>query len=184
MCRYLLRSRGADGRKADTEGYFPILLAVIYGHLELLQWLYSDGGAHEDIRRPSSMFGLRHRNRVKHLSYYWIQSEIFVDPTCSEPYAIDGYKDKKYKQVRSLVASHNDKLKNGVDVTYVQVQKTGFLSFVVVVLVAVVGRTVTHRRERKSGMFLLWINFLFSFFSYQLRGLWGKTTTLGGLGPL
>ena len=95
-------------------------------------------------------------------------------------------KTKKYKQVRSLVASHNDKLKNGVDVTYVlvQVQKTGFLSFVVVVLVAVVGRTVIHRRERKSGMFLLWINFLFSFFSYQLRGLWGKTTTWGGLGPL
>ena len=95
-------------------------------------------------------------------------------------------KTKKYKQVRSLVASHNDKLKNGVDVTYVQVQKTGFLSFVVVVVVAVavVGRTVTHRRERKSGMFLLWINFLFSFFLYQLRGLWGKTTTLGGLGPL
>ena len=90
--------------------------------------------------------------------------------------------------MRSLVASHNDKLKNGVGVTYVQVQKTGFLSFVVVVVVvvavAVVGRTVTHRRERKSGMFLLWINFLFSFFLYQLRGLWGKTTTLGGLGPL
>ena len=50
MCRYLL-SHGADCRKTDTYGRCAMFSAAIYGHLEIMQWLYHDGGTHHDITR-------------------------------------------------------------------------------------------------------------------------------------
>ena len=50
MCRYLL-SRGADCRKTNTYGDFPLFVAAAGGHLEIVRFLSHDGGAHEDIRR-------------------------------------------------------------------------------------------------------------------------------------
>ena len=48
MCRYLL-SRGADCRKRDSDGWFPLLWAASCGHLEIMEWLSHECGAHEDI---------------------------------------------------------------------------------------------------------------------------------------
>ena len=56
MCRYLL-SHGADCRKTDTYGRCAMFSAAIYGHLEIMQWLYHDGGAHEDIRTVTTRTG-------------------------------------------------------------------------------------------------------------------------------
>ena len=50
MCRYLL-SRGADCRKVDTKGNFPMVAAAAGGHSAIVQWLYHDGGAHDDIQK-------------------------------------------------------------------------------------------------------------------------------------
>ena len=50
MCRYLL-SRGADCRKTNTYGDFPLFVAAAGGHLEIVRFLSHDGGAHEDIRK-------------------------------------------------------------------------------------------------------------------------------------
>ena len=52
MCQYLL-SRGADCRKVDTKGNFPMVAAAAAarGHLEIVRFLSHDGGAHEDIRK-------------------------------------------------------------------------------------------------------------------------------------
>ena len=50
MCRYLV-SRGADCRKEGPGGWFPMYIAAANGHLEIVQFLYHDGGAQDDIRR-------------------------------------------------------------------------------------------------------------------------------------
>ena len=50
MIRYLI-ARGADCRKTDAEGYFPLYIAAIYGHLEIIKLIYHHGGAHEDVRK-------------------------------------------------------------------------------------------------------------------------------------
>ena len=55
MCRYLL-SRGADCSKTDRMGRSPMHWAALYSHFEIVQLLYHDAGAHEDIRRLD-MFG-------------------------------------------------------------------------------------------------------------------------------
>lgn len=55
MCRYLL-SRRADCRKMDSYGRSPMHWAALYGHLEIIEWLYHECGAHEEIRRLD-MFG-------------------------------------------------------------------------------------------------------------------------------
>lgn len=51
MCQYLFYFRGADCRQTDENGWFPILVAALYGHLEIMKWLDDECGAHEDIRR-------------------------------------------------------------------------------------------------------------------------------------
>ena len=48
MCRFLL-SHGADCRKRDSDGWFPLLWAASCGHLEIMEWLSHECGAHEDI---------------------------------------------------------------------------------------------------------------------------------------
>ena len=53
MIRYLI-AHGADCRKADAQGRFPLLWAAAEGHLELVKLLSRDGGAHEDIRRQTN----------------------------------------------------------------------------------------------------------------------------------
>jgi len=54
MCRYLL-SLGADCRKeGGPNGIFPMLEAARYGHLDVCQWLYHDGGAKNDIRKQDA----------------------------------------------------------------------------------------------------------------------------------
>ena len=50
MVRYLVVDRGADGRQTDRYGWFPLYVAAMYGHLEVITWLSHRGGAHEDIR--------------------------------------------------------------------------------------------------------------------------------------
>ena len=52
MCRFLV-SRGADCRGLDEDGRSPLFRAAANGHLEIVTWLYYDGGAHEDIRKRS-----------------------------------------------------------------------------------------------------------------------------------
>ena len=52
MCRFLV-SRGADCRGMDEDGRSPLFRAAANGHLEIVTWLYYDGGAHEDIRKRS-----------------------------------------------------------------------------------------------------------------------------------
>ena len=53
MVQYLL-SRGADCRKADSDGWFPLLWAAAYGHLEIVRFLSHDCGTPDDIRRVTS----------------------------------------------------------------------------------------------------------------------------------
>ena len=53
MIRYLI-AHGADCRKADAQGRFPLLWAAAEGHLEMVKLLSRDGGAHEDIRRQTN----------------------------------------------------------------------------------------------------------------------------------
>ena len=50
MCRYLFYSCGADCRKTIATGYFPMYYAALYGHLEIVLFLYHECGAHNDIR--------------------------------------------------------------------------------------------------------------------------------------
>ena len=50
MVRYLI-ARGADCRKTDMFGHFPLYVAACYGHLDIIKLLSHDGAAHEDIRR-------------------------------------------------------------------------------------------------------------------------------------
>ena len=50
MIQYLL-SRGADCRKEGPAGRFPMYWAACSGHLEIVQFLYHDGGAQDDIRK-------------------------------------------------------------------------------------------------------------------------------------
>jgi len=56
MVRYLI-ARGVDCRRADQWGWCPMYWAAANGHLELVQVLSQDGGAHEDIRRVTLGFG-------------------------------------------------------------------------------------------------------------------------------
>ena len=51
MCQYLIVCCGVDGRTTDRDGCSPLLVAAMYGHLEIFQLLAHDGGAHEDIRK-------------------------------------------------------------------------------------------------------------------------------------
>jgi len=49
MGRYLFFRHGADCRKRDRHGGFPMLLAAAYGHLEIVRWprwLSQVGGAY------------------------------------------------------------------------------------------------------------------------------------------
>ena len=50
MCRYLI-DRGADCRKANSFGFFPLYYAAKNGHLEICELLLHHGGAHDDIRK-------------------------------------------------------------------------------------------------------------------------------------
>ena len=52
MVQYCI-DHGADCRKADMFGDFPMIRAVGQGHLEILELLYHRGGAHEDVRRQT-----------------------------------------------------------------------------------------------------------------------------------
>ena len=51
MCQYLLFRRGADCRQTDTDGWSPMHCAAAFGHLEIVQFLCHECGAHEDIRK-------------------------------------------------------------------------------------------------------------------------------------
>ena len=53
MCRSLI-ARGADCRKTDKYGGSPMLYAAANGHLEIVQFLCHECGAHEDIRRVTN----------------------------------------------------------------------------------------------------------------------------------
>ena len=61
MVRYLV-SRGADCRTADEYGCWPLLRAAMSGHFEIVQFLYQECGAQDDIRRVS---------RNDHSPLYW-----------------------------------------------------------------------------------------------------------------
>ena len=50
MIRYLT-ARGADCRKTDMFERFPLYVAAMEGHVEIVQFLSNECGAHEDIRR-------------------------------------------------------------------------------------------------------------------------------------
>ena len=52
MCRYLI-SRGADCRKEGPGGSSPMHMAAANGHLKIVQFLYHDGGAQDDIRKQA-----------------------------------------------------------------------------------------------------------------------------------
>ena len=54
MVRYLISIRGADCRKVDKNGNSPMHWAAIYGHLEIVQFLYHECGAHNDLRKQNS----------------------------------------------------------------------------------------------------------------------------------
>ena len=65
MCRYLL-SQGADFRKRDRLGLYPMWWAVVRGHLDVIKWLYHDAGAHEDIRNTVVYSPLCHALRYNY----------------------------------------------------------------------------------------------------------------------
>ena len=50
MCRYLI-ARGADCRKPNRYGQFPMFMAAMNGRLKIIKLLFHENGAHEDIRR-------------------------------------------------------------------------------------------------------------------------------------
>ena len=50
MVRYLI-ARGADCRKRDAKGCFPMFAAAAGGHLEIVRFLSHECGAHADIRK-------------------------------------------------------------------------------------------------------------------------------------
>ena len=52
MCRYLA-FRGADGRTVDAGGWFPLYYAAMAGHLEIMEFLCTECGAHDDIRKQT-----------------------------------------------------------------------------------------------------------------------------------
>ena len=52
MVRYLI-TRVADCRKADRDGCCPMYYAARGGHLEVMQLLFRESGAHEDIQRQN-----------------------------------------------------------------------------------------------------------------------------------
>ena len=54
MVRYLITIRSADCRKVDKDGIFPLFSAAAYGHLEIVQFLYHECGAHNDIRKQNT----------------------------------------------------------------------------------------------------------------------------------
>ena len=54
MCRYLI-ARGADCRKANRYGSFPLFWAARYGHLEIIKLLSHDGGARDDIQKQTGL---------------------------------------------------------------------------------------------------------------------------------
>ena len=66
MVRYLL-SRGADCRKADIYGHFPMFAAAINGHLEIIQFLSHECGAQDDIRKVT---GLRFGHSPLHVALF------------------------------------------------------------------------------------------------------------------
>ena len=50
MCRYLFFRRGADCRKTESvHGSFPLYWAAGMGHLQIVQFLYHRGSAHQNI---------------------------------------------------------------------------------------------------------------------------------------
>ena len=51
MVLYLISRRGADCSKANSSGEFPMYVAARWGHLKIVDVLFHDGGAHEDVRR-------------------------------------------------------------------------------------------------------------------------------------
>jgi len=75
MIRYLV-AHGADWRKVDSNGYFPMLAAAAGGHLEIMQLLSHCGGAHEDIRKvingKSPLFVALDRWHLNFNVVYWL----------------------------------------------------------------------------------------------------------------
>ena len=75
MCRYLVYSRGADCSKVDTYGKSPMFSAAENGHLEIVQFLCHECGAHEDIRKHNrnGIFPLRIALNSGHFDVvYWL----------------------------------------------------------------------------------------------------------------
>ena len=66
MCRYLV-FRGADCRTPDMYGCCPLLRAVMSGYLEIVQFLYHECGAQDDIRKVT---GLRFGHSPLHVALF------------------------------------------------------------------------------------------------------------------
>lgn len=58
MVRYLISIRGADCRRVDKDGNFPLFSAAARGQLEIVHFLYHECGAHNDIRKLNRVFSL------------------------------------------------------------------------------------------------------------------------------
>ena len=55
MVRYLINHRGADCRQLNAQGRCSLYIAAGNGHLQIVQFLYYDGGAHKDLRRVDAL---------------------------------------------------------------------------------------------------------------------------------
>ena len=64
MIRYLT-ARGADCRKTDMFERFPLYVAAMEGHVEIVQFLSNECGAHEDIRTQT-----KHGDSPLHVAFY------------------------------------------------------------------------------------------------------------------
>ena len=50
-CAVFMYCRGADCRQTTTCGKFPMRSAAYNGHFDVVQFIYYDSGAHDDIRK-------------------------------------------------------------------------------------------------------------------------------------
>ena len=91
MCRYLI-ARGADCRKGDSYGIFPLYVAAANGRLEIIKLLYHDGGAHDDIRRVTreGYSPLRVALRYGHFD---VVQWMILNEALSTPRDVDGVID-------------------------------------------------------------------------------------------
>lgn len=103
MVRYLA-SRGADGRQEMQDGSFPMLAAAENGHFEIVQFLYHEGGAHDDIRKSTINIGYSPLSRALFHQHFDIAKWLILKGAFAPYDDVEGG-DIDYSRMRDIFYS-------------------------------------------------------------------------------